>query len=103
MVVSRFVWRNLTNGLSLPALHDKRRYTSTLPIVHRAQVPGQVCLGNHEEPHWGAEQALKTYCQETVALKVKGGNQAMTLLFVPALFSLAVISYVWIRDAVEGN
>lgn len=38
-----------------------------------------------------------------MVLKVKGGNQAMTLLFIPALFSLAVISYVWIRDAVEGN
>lgn len=49
------------------------------------------------------EQAPRTYCQETVVLKVKGGNQAMTYLFIPALFSLAVISYVWIRDAVEGN
>ena len=38
-----------------------------------------------------------------MVLKVKGGNQAMTYLFIPALFSLAVISYVWIRDAVEGN
>lgn len=66
-------------------------------------MPGQVCLGNHEEPHQGAERALKTYCQETVVLTVKGGNQAMTYLFIPALFSLAVIACVWIRDAVEGN
>ena len=66
-------------------------------------MPDQVCLDNHEESHRGAEQEPKTYCQETVALTVKGGNQAVTYLFIPALFSLAVISYVWIRDAVEGN
>jgi hypothetical protein len=66
-------------------------------------MPGQVCLGNHEEPHRAAERPVKSYCQETLVFKVKGGNQAMTYLFIPALFSLAVIASVWIRDAVEGN
>ena len=48
-------------------------------------------------------KAPKTYCQETVVLTVKGGNQTMTFLFIPAFFSLAVIAFVWIRDAVKGN
>jgi hypothetical protein len=45
----------------------------------------------------------QTHCQETLVFKVKGGNQAMAYLFITALFSLAVITSVWIRDAVEGN
>jgi hypothetical protein len=86
------VRHNLTNGLSLPALHNKRRYTLTQPLSISAQVLGQVCLGNHEEPHRAAERALKTYGQGTLVFKVKGGNQAMTCLFIPALLSLAVIA-----------
>jgi hypothetical protein len=82
--VSRFASSSPANDLIPPALHN-----------NGAQAPDQVSL-----------LAVKNRIgnlSERPGIQSERRKPGMTYLFLPALFSLAVIASVWIRDAIEGN